>query len=65
MAVDGDRTDPHEAEQAMIREARGLKAARRSLRKIGERLEAYGLPPRGGVRGHAETGKPLMLATSL
>ena len=55
LAADGVHLDPHAAEQAIIRDALGLKAAGLSLRKIGARLADRGLLPR---QGHAGTPRP-------
>lgn len=54
-AADG-RLVPNEAEQAVMREARELRAAGLSLRAVGARLAALGFLPRSG-RWHAETVK--------
>lgn len=62
LAADGVHLDADADEQAMIREARELRAAGLSLRKIGERLTARGLLPRSGGKWHAVTVKALVTA---
>ena len=59
---DGVSLKPHAREQAAIRHARKLKAARLSLRQIGARLERDGLRPRSGGRWHAKTVADLLAA---
>jgi len=50
LAADGVNLEPDTAEQAMIAEARALRAAGLSLRKVGERLAERGMLPRSGGR---------------
>lgn len=54
--------EPDADEQAIIDEARELRAAGLSLRRIGERLTERGLLPRKGGQWHAETVKALLAA---
>lgn len=61
IAEDGG-LEPDSDEQAIIRDARELRAAGLSLRGIGERLTERGLLPRSGGRWHAETVKALLSA---
>lgn len=56
VAADGG-LEPCEAEQAIIADARELRASGLSLRRIGEELAARGHLPRSGGRWHAETVK--------
>jgi site-specific DNA recombinase len=48
LAPDGEHIEPNPAEQAVLTEARALKAAGLSLRSIGARLHAGGLRTRSG-----------------
>ncbi len=48
LAADGEHIEPNPAEQAVLTEARALKAAGLSLRSIGARLHARGLSTRSG-----------------
>lgn len=62
VAADGLHIEPDADEQAIIGQARELKAAGLSLRRIGERLAERGCLPRSGGRWHAETVKALLAA---
>ena len=62
LAADGIHLDPHAAEQAIIRDALGLKAAGLSLRKIGARLADRGLLPRQGHAWNPKTVRDLLHA---
>jgi site-specific DNA recombinase len=62
IAHDGVTLTPDALEQTAIRDAHDLKAAGLSLRAIGARLEAKGLPPRSGRRWHAKTVRDLLMA---
>lgn len=62
VAADGVALVADPEEQAMIADARELRAAGLSLRKIGDRLAERGLLPRTGGQWHAETVKALLAA---
>ena len=62
LAADGIHLDPHAAEQAIIRDALGLKAAGLSLRKIGVRLADRGLLPRQCHAWNPKTVRDLLHA---
>jgi site-specific DNA recombinase len=62
LAADGVHLDPHEDEQAIIRDALALKAAGLSLRKIGVGLAARGLLPRQGRSWNPKTVRDLLQA---
>lgn len=60
-AADGG-LEPDEEEQAVIADARELREAGLSLRRVGERLAERGYLPRSGGKWHAETVKALLAA---
>jgi DNA invertase Pin-like site-specific DNA recombinase len=60
--ADGVRLVPNDAEQSVIREARELRAAGLSLRKVGAELAARGFLPRSGSRWAATQVKRLLSA---
>lgn len=62
LAADGVSLEPDADEQAMIADARELKAAGLSLRKIGERLTERGMLPRTGGEWHASQVSKLLQA---
>lgn len=62
LATDGVSLEPDAAELATIRQARELKAAGLSLRKIGERLTERGMFPRTGGEWHASQVAKLLQA---
>ena len=62
LAADGVTLELDEAEQAIIAQARELREAGLSLRKVGQRLAERGLLPRSGGQWHAETVKAVLNA---
>lgn len=52
--IAGDRIEPDPAEQAVIKTARALRAAKLSLRKVAAHLDAQGLRARNGKPFHPE-----------
>lgn len=62
LADDGTTLVAVEAEQAIIREARNLREAGLSLRKVGERLAAEGMLPRRGTKWAPQQVKALLAA---
>lgn len=64
VAGDGVSLEAHDGEQAVIREARTLRAAGLPLRAIGERLTAAGTLQRNGRAWHPQTVKVLLGAVA-
>lgn len=62
LSSDGRTLVPDAREQAVMAEARELRAAGLSLRAVGAALEARGLMPRSAGRWHAETVKAVLEA---
>lgn len=60
---DGVALVPCEPEQEVIRSAREIRGAGKSLRAVGAALTARGLLPRGGGRWHASNVQRLLEAT--